>query len=57
MYFEAAILIALFGFVGLTALAKFLLRGEAYWYTLWFMNARPSFARIIKGADTPPCLS
>ncbi len=28
MYFEAALLIALFGFVGSTALAKFLLRGE-----------------------------
>ena len=28
MYFEAAFLIALFGFVGSTALAKFLLRGE-----------------------------
>lgn len=29
MYFEAAMLIALFGFVGSVALAKFLLRGEA----------------------------
>jgi len=28
MYFEAALLIALFGFVSSTALAKFLLRGE-----------------------------
>ncbi|WP_234194810.1 K+/H+ antiporter subunit F [Pseudacidovorax sp. NFM-22] len=28
VYFEAAMLIALFGFVGTTALAKFLLRGE-----------------------------
>ena len=28
VYFEAAMLIALFGFVGSTALAKFLLRGE-----------------------------
>jgi multicomponent K+:H+ antiporter subunit F len=28
MYFGAALLIALFGFVGSTALAKFLLRGE-----------------------------
>ena len=28
MYFEASLLIALFGFVGSTALAKFLLRGE-----------------------------
>ena len=28
MYFEAALLIALFGFVSTTALAKFLLRGE-----------------------------
>ncbi|MCV2352361.1 K+/H+ antiporter subunit F [Paucibacter sp. Y2R2-4] len=28
MYFEAALLIALFGFVGSTAMAKFLLRGE-----------------------------
>ncbi|AMM25677.1 K+/H+ antiporter subunit F [Variovorax sp. PAMC 28711] len=28
VYFEAALLIALFGFVGSTALAKFLLRGE-----------------------------
>jgi len=28
MYFEAALLIALFGFVGSAALAKFLLRGE-----------------------------
>jgi multicomponent K+:H+ antiporter subunit F len=28
MYFEAALLIALFGFVSATALAKFLLRGE-----------------------------
>jgi multicomponent K+:H+ antiporter subunit F len=28
MYFEAALLIALFGFVGSFALAKFLLRGE-----------------------------
>ncbi|RZL10660.1 MAG: K+/H+ antiporter subunit F [Rubrivivax sp.] len=28
MYFEAALLIALFGFVGSSALAKFLLRGE-----------------------------
>jgi multicomponent K+:H+ antiporter subunit F len=27
-YFEAALLIALFGFVGSTAMAKFLLRGE-----------------------------
>ena len=27
-YFEAALLIALFGFVGSFALAKFLLRGE-----------------------------
>jgi multicomponent K+:H+ antiporter subunit F len=27
-YFDAALLIALFGFVGTTALAKFLLRGE-----------------------------
>ena len=27
-YFEAAMLIALFGFVGSTAMAKFLLRGE-----------------------------
>ena len=27
-YFEAALLIALFGFVGSSALAKFLLRGE-----------------------------
>jgi multicomponent K+:H+ antiporter subunit F len=27
-YFEAAMLIALFGFVGSTAIAKFLLRGE-----------------------------
>ncbi len=27
-YFEAALLIALFGFVGATAMAKFLLRGE-----------------------------
>ena len=29
MYFEAALLIALFGFVSSAALAKFLLRGEA----------------------------
>lgn len=29
MYFEAALLIALFGFVGSSALSKFLLRGEA----------------------------
>jgi multicomponent K+:H+ antiporter subunit F len=29
MYFVAALLIALFGFVGSAALAKFLLRGEA----------------------------
>jgi multicomponent K+:H+ antiporter subunit F len=28
MYFEAALLMALFGFVGATAMAKFLLRGE-----------------------------
>lgn len=28
MYFEAALLMALFGFVGSVALAKFLLRGE-----------------------------
>ena len=28
VYFEAAMLIALFGFVGSTVLAKFLLRGE-----------------------------
>jgi len=28
MYFESALLIALFGFVSSTALAKFLLRGE-----------------------------
>ena len=28
MYFEAALLIAMFGFVSSTALAKFLLRGE-----------------------------
>jgi multicomponent K+:H+ antiporter subunit F len=28
VYFEAALLIALFGFVGSTAIAKFLLRGE-----------------------------
>lgn len=28
MYFEAALLIVLFGFVGSVALAKFLLRGE-----------------------------
>lgn len=28
MYFESALLIALFGFVGSVALAKFLLRGE-----------------------------
>ena len=28
MYFEAALLMALFGFVSSTALAKFLLRGE-----------------------------
>ena len=28
VYFEAAMLIALFGFVGSTSLAKFLLRGE-----------------------------
>ena len=28
MYFEAALLIALFGFVSSTAFAKFLLRGE-----------------------------
>jgi multicomponent K+:H+ antiporter subunit F len=28
VYFEAAMLIALFGFVGTAALAKFLLRGE-----------------------------
>lgn len=28
MYFEAALLIALFGFIGSAALAKFLLRGE-----------------------------
>jgi multicomponent K+:H+ antiporter subunit F len=27
-YFEAALLIALFGFVGSTAMSKFLLRGE-----------------------------
>jgi multicomponent K+:H+ antiporter subunit F len=29
MYFDAALLIALFGFVSSSALAKFLLRGEA----------------------------
>jgi len=29
MYFEAALLIALFGFVSSAAMAKFLLRGEA----------------------------
>ncbi len=29
MYFEAAMLMALFGFVGSVAMAKFLLRGEA----------------------------
>jgi len=29
VYFDMALLIALFGFVGTTALAKFLLRGEA----------------------------
>jgi len=28
VYFEAAMLIGLFGFVGSTSLAKFLLRGE-----------------------------
>jgi len=28
VYFEAAMLVALFGFVGSTAMAKFLLRGE-----------------------------
>ncbi|MGI4778648.1 MAG: K+/H+ antiporter subunit F [Janthinobacterium lividum] len=28
VYFEAAMLVALFGFVGSTAIAKFLLRGE-----------------------------
>lgn len=28
MYFEAALLIAIFGFVGAAAMAKFLLRGE-----------------------------
>ena len=28
VYFEAAMMIALFGFLGSTALAKFLLRGE-----------------------------
>jgi len=28
MYFEAAMLVALFGFVGSTAMSKFLLRGE-----------------------------
>lgn len=28
MYFEAALLMALFGFIGSAALAKFLLRGE-----------------------------
>ena len=28
MYFEVALLIALFGFVGSAAMAKFLLRGE-----------------------------
>ena len=28
MFFEAALLIALFGFVGTSAMAKFLLRGE-----------------------------
>ena len=28
MYFEAALLVALFGFVGTAAMAKFLLRGE-----------------------------
>ena len=28
LYFEAALLIALFGFVGSAAMAKFLLRGE-----------------------------
>ncbi len=28
MYFEAALLIALFGFVGTASMAKFLLRGE-----------------------------
>lgn len=28
MYFEAALLIALFGFIGSAAMAKFLLRGE-----------------------------
>ena len=28
MYFEAALLLALFGFVGSVAMAKFLLRGE-----------------------------
>jgi multicomponent K+:H+ antiporter subunit F len=29
VYFEVALLIAMFGFLGTTALAKFLLRGEA----------------------------
>jgi multicomponent K+:H+ antiporter subunit F len=29
LYFEAALLIALFGFLGSAAMAKFLLRGEA----------------------------
>ncbi len=29
-YFEAALLIALFGFVGSTAISKFLLRGEVF---------------------------
>jgi multicomponent K+:H+ antiporter subunit F len=28
MYFEAALLIAVFGFIGSAAMAKFLLRGE-----------------------------
>ena len=28
VYFEAALLVAIFGFVGSTAMAKFLLRGE-----------------------------
>jgi multicomponent K+:H+ antiporter subunit F len=28
VYFDVAILIAMFGFIGTTALAKFLLRGE-----------------------------
>ena len=28
LYFEAALIVALLGFVGTTALAKFLLRGE-----------------------------